>query len=163
MIMKSLLLLFSFLIPLASSSQNVEVDTIANPHLADFSKIVHYIPKKLVVENAPEKWESYPVNTIASLLALFDNADRFSENDRVWAKAATERLAEALFNENKPVLLSGYGYSGGPASRLEPLIKDNHTYTRVIICVGCKCVTKEMHVFLDIFNNKMEALVRAKC
>ena len=160
--MKSFLLLFSFLIPLASSSQNVEVDTIANPHRAEFSKIVHYIPKKLVVENAPEKWKSHQVNTIASLLALFDNADRFSENDRVWAKAATERLAEALFNEDKPVLLSGYGYSGGPASRLEPLIKDNHTYTRVIICVGCKCVTKEMHVFLDIFNNKMEALVRAK-
>ncbi|MFY7730334.1 MAG: hypothetical protein ACOVRN_12510 [Flavobacterium sp.] len=160
--MKSLLLLFSFLIPLVSFSQNVEVDTIANTHLADFSKIVHYIPKKLVVGNAPEKWKNHPVNTIASLLALFDNADRFSENDRVWAKAATERLAEAFFNENKPVLLSGYGYSGGPDSRLEPLVMDSHTCTRVIICVGCKCVTKEMRVFLDIFNHKMEALVRAK-
>lgn len=160
--MKSLLLVFSFLVSLASFSQDVEVDTIVNPHLAEFSKIVHHAPKKLVVENAPEMWKNHPVNTIASLLELFNNADRFSENDRVWAKAATERLAEAFFTDNKPVLLSGYGYSGGPASRLEPLVKDNYTYTRVIICVGCKCVTKEMHIFFDIFNHKMEALVKAK-
>ncbi|MFP9112844.1 hypothetical protein ACLI1A_02810 [Flavobacterium sp. RHBU_3] len=160
--MKSILLVFSLLLSVSVFSQEFEVDTVAKPYLADFSKIVHHVPKKLVVENAPEKWKNYPVNSIVSLLELFDNADRFSENDKVWAKAAAESLATTFYAENNLIILCSWGYSSGPENRISEAFRCNRTFTLVVLCDGCKCATVEMQLFMDIFNKKMMELVCPK-
>lgn len=157
--MKLLLYSLCFLNYFTSWAQDIEVDTIANPHLAEFSKIVHHVPKRLIVENAPEKWKNYPVNSIASLLELFDNADRFSASDSAWAKTAAEQLAIAFYEEDKYIILSFSGYSGGPKNRLREVARKNKKFTAVLLCIGCKCTTTEMQIFMDAFNDKIELLV----
>lgn len=160
--MKLLLLVFSLFISFASFPQEFEVDTVAKPYLANYSKIMHHTPKGLTNLNSPERWKNYSVNSIMGLLYLFDNIDKFSESDRAWAEAAAVNLATAFFDEGSYTVLGPSGYSAGPPDSLRNRICCGKNVIGVILCMGCKCITAEMAGFIDIFNKKMMELVCSK-